>query len=119
MTILHITTRQAWAQAMEAGAYEAPSLHNEGFIHCSTSAQVVGTANLFYRGAQDLVLLVIDEAVLGVAVRYEPPADAGEADRNLRFPHLYAPLPLDAVRKVVDFPPRRDGTFELPAGIEG
>jgi uncharacterized protein (DUF952 family) len=118
MTIFHITTRQAWAQAQKAGRYEAPSLRTEGFVHCSTLAQVLGTANVLFRGVRDLVLLVIDEGAVASPIRYEPPADQGQADRSERFPHLYGPLPLDAVREVIDFPPRSDGSFVLPDGID-
>ena len=43
--IFHITTREAWRQAVAVGRYTAPSLDKEGFIHCSTHEQVVETAN--------------------------------------------------------------------------
>lgn len=39
-TILHITTPDAWAEAQQQGQYRADSLASEGFIHCSTVAQV-------------------------------------------------------------------------------
>ena len=36
MTIIyHLTGREAWAEAQKADEYEAPSLAEEGFIHCS------------------------------------------------------------------------------------
>ena len=57
--------------------------------------QVAGPANALFAGHQDVWLLVIDQARLPVPVRWEvgdPPADDGSA-----FPHLYAPLPADAV----------------------
>jgi uncharacterized protein (DUF952 family) len=116
-TILHITTRGEWENAKRMGAYETPSLSTEGFLHCSTVRQAVATANRFFRGARDLVLLVIDEAVASSQVRYEPPAGGVHADRNDLFPHLYGPLNLDAVVRVVDFPPHADGTFSLPEGV--
>jgi uncharacterized protein (DUF952 family) len=39
--LLHITTRSAWQQAQSSGAYAAPSLETEGFIHLSEPHQVV------------------------------------------------------------------------------
>ena len=115
-TILHITTKREWQAAARSSSYQAPSLASDGFIHCSTAHQVTNTANAFYRGVQDLVLLVIDESAVTSPVKYEPPADAGEADRNERFPHIYGPLNVDAVVRVLDFPPNPDGTFSLPDG---
>ena len=52
-TILHITTDAGWAKAREAGELVAPSLAEEGFIHCSTFAQVEATANRIFRGSGD------------------------------------------------------------------
>ena len=115
--ILHITAKREWLAAQHEGSYRAPSLASEGFIHCSTARQVTNTANAFYRGIKDLVLLVIDASAVTWPVKYEPPADAGEANRNELFPHLYGPLNLDAVVRVADFPPNPDGTFSLPDGL--
>ena len=62
--ILHITTAPEWAAAQAAGEYRAPSLDTEGFIHCSTPAQVVHVGDWFYREVPDLVLLCIDPGAL-------------------------------------------------------
>jgi uncharacterized protein (DUF952 family) len=115
--ILHIVRRTDWDTALARGIYAPPSLNEEGFIHCSTSAQIVHTANRFYRGKCGLIILCIDEARLEAAPKYEPPDSAlGETTANL-FPHLYRPLNPDAVVRVVDFPCRPDGTFALPDAL--
>ena len=80
--ILHITTQSAWEDAKRNGSYEPQSLAAEGFIHCSTLRQVVATANAFFRGVTDLVLLVIDESALSAELKYEPPADTAERMRS-------------------------------------
>ena len=108
--IYHITTRLAWSAAQETGAYRADSLASQGFIHCSTSDQVVRVANAFYRGQNGLVLLEIDPAVLEPDVRWEPGTD--KADEL--FPHIYGVIDVDAVLRVLDFPAEAQGTFELP-----
>ncbi len=103
-TLLHICPASDWREAQESGEYRAASLASEGFIHCSTPAQVAATANRFYRGQRGLVLLVIDAGRLVPEVRYEA------ADGSL-FPHLYGPLNLDAVVEVQEFEPEEDGAF--------
>ena len=116
MTILHITSRAAWQAAVGAGEYAAPSLDSEGFIHCSTAAQVTPVADAFYRGQKGLVLLFIDEARVKPDVRWEAPAGVpapGISDSDL-FPHIYGPLNLEAVSRVMDFPPDSTGKFSLP-----
>jgi uncharacterized protein (DUF952 family) len=108
--ILHITDRDDWEAARSAGEYRLDSLEAEGFIHCSTPEQVLGPANELYRGRTGLVLLVIDPSRLSARLVYEDLANAGQA-----FPHIYGPLNLDAVTRVVPFPPGPDGSFDLPA----
>ncbi len=110
-TIFHITTREAWSQAAEAGSYRGDTLATEKFIHCSTREQVTRVANARFHGRSGLVLLCIAPERVAPEIRYEPP-EAGEL-----FPHLYGPLNLDAVRDVVGFPPKADGHFVLPAAI--
>ena len=105
--VFHITERGAFAIALETGAYEADSLKSEGFIHCSTREQVLGTAARFYAGRTGLVLLCVDAERLTDSVRYE----AAHGDS---FPHCYGPIPLAAIPAVIDFPCRPDGGFDLP-----
>jgi uncharacterized protein (DUF952 family) len=117
--ILHITAIADWDAARAAGSYRPPSLALEGFIHCSTPSQVIGSANKFFRGRTDLLLLCIDEARVAAEIRYEPPLAIGgvpDPRAGERFPHVYGPLGLDAVVRVVPLPCDRDGSFTLPAG---
>jgi uncharacterized protein (DUF952 family) len=106
--IFHITTSSAWDEACATGAYEPPSLVQEGFIHFSDANQVAGVANRAFRGQRDLVLLCVTTERLAAVVRREHAEDAGEA-----FPHLYGPLNLDAVAGVIPIVEGSDG-FELP-----
>ena len=110
--ILHITTAPEWASAQSAGEYRAPSLDEEGFIHCSTPAQVVHVADWFYRDIADLVLLCIDPERLTSELLWEPSADAFAGE----FPHVYGPIPVAAVRAVVPWT-RSDNGFSLPAEV--
>ncbi len=107
--ILHITSQATWEAARAAGSYQADTLATEGFIHCSTPTQVIGVANVRFRGQAGLTLLCIEEARVRAAVRYEDCDETGQ-----QFPHIYGPLNLDAVTQALPFPPQADGTFTLP-----
>jgi len=109
--VFHITERGAFAAALESGAYVSDSLQSEGFIHCSTRAQILRSAARFFSGRAGLVLLCIDAERIASLLRYE--AADGES-----FPHCFGPIPLDAIPAVIDFPCRADGSFELPPELE-
>jgi uncharacterized protein (DUF952 family) len=108
--ILHATSRDSWSAAQRQGAYTADSLAGEGFIHCSKADQILRVANMLYPGQRGLVLLVIDPARLTSELRWEPGVDLAAE----RFPHVYGPINLEAVVRVLDFEPGADGSFTLP-----
>ncbi|MER5223347.1 DUF952 domain-containing protein [Streptomyces flaveus] len=100
--LLHITERSLWDAARKTGTYEMSTrgrtLQEEGFIHCSTRAQLPRIAAFLYgsyEGPDDLVVLAIDPEQLGVPLKYEAPEPDGE-----EFPHIYGPIPADAVISV-------------------
>ena len=115
--IYHITSRSAWNEARERGEYRAESLETEGFIHCSTEEQVVPVANKYYAGQNDLLLLVIEPALLESDLKWEPPAEGapppGVPEDDL-FPHIYGPINLDAIVRVFDLEASPDGNFPFP-----
>lgn len=105
--ILHITKREQWEQAKQAGIYRGDTLDTEGFIHCSTPQQVIRTANKYFYQQKGLALLCIDSDKVQAEIKYEGlPGDL--------FPHIYGALNLDAVTQVLAFEPREDGFFEMP-----
>src|SRR4051794_24447421 len=78
--------------AQRAGSFAGSEVDvRDGFVHLSTQAQVRETAARHFAGAADLVLLAVDAAALGSALRWEP-ARGGEL-----FPHLHGVLPIAAV----------------------
>jgi len=119
--ILHITSREAWEAAISRGIYRSASLDSEGFIHCSTLGQTVDTAERFFPGRRDLVLLCIDEEKTEPEGRYEGPAFDHDQRVESLFPHIYGPLNVSAVVRVVAFVPDADGHFALHAemGVVG
>lgn len=109
--LFHIALASEWRQALERGEYVTASLNQEGFIHFSTGKQLLRSANKYYYGRDDVVLLWIDPVKLVAELKYEPISD------GQFFPHLYGELNLDAVIRVIDFKLQPDGLFSWPQAI--
>jgi uncharacterized protein (DUF952 family) len=93
--IYKLLDRAAWLAASARGTFDgSPVDLTDGFIHFSTAGQVAETARRHFSGAADLVLLHVDPEALGAPLTWEP-SRGGEL-----FPHLYAPMPIGAVRRV-------------------
>jgi uncharacterized protein (DUF952 family) len=111
--IYHLAAAAEWRSAQADGSYRRStaerSLEQEGFIHCSTAAQLRRTADAFYRDRDDVVLLGIDPARIHSEIRWETPADRPDA-----FPHIYGPIDLDAVVAVTPLALADDGRLVLP-----
>lgn len=107
--IYKICPEGLWGEAEGAGAFTgAPVDRRDGYIHFSTATQVGETASRHFAGQDGLLLIAVDPEPLGAALRYEV-SRGGE-----RFPHLYGPLPLSAVRWVRPLPLGPDGHHRLP-----
>lgn len=104
-----------WRAAEAAGAYagSADDLR-DGFLHFSAAAQVRGSAAKHRAGVPDLLLVEADAAALGDALRWER---ASGSSRPGLFPHLYGPLPLSAVARVVALPFDAEGHHAFPDGF--
>ena len=92
--IVHITTPDEWAAARRAGVVSPPSLDVEGFVHCSTRAQLGTTLDRYFRGAGPLLVLVLDPDAVAPDLRWE------ESHPGERFPHVHAPIATTAVLAV-------------------
>lgn len=110
--IYKIVTRDQWTQAERSGRFDgAPVDHADGYIHFSTAGQMRETAAKHFAGQKDLLLVEVDTALLGGALKWEP------SRGGALFPHLYAPLDLSAVIRVSELPLRPDGRHVFPTGI--
>jgi len=107
--LYHLALSGDWQASRAAGIYSISTrgrtLTEVGFIHLSQVDQVAATAGRFYGDlpAGTVKLLCIDPARLqkaGLSVRHEPAPGTGEL-----FPHLYGPLPLEAVVHVESWTP--------------
>lgn len=104
-----------WKAAELAGAYAGSADDmRDGFLHFSAAAQLRATAAKHRRGEADLVLVEVDAARLGTALRWE--AASGSSRPGL-FPHLYGVLPMAAVLSATRLPLRPDGLHDFPASI--
>ncbi len=107
--IYKICERVSWQAAERAGLYRGSDVDaRDGFIHFSTGAQVAETAARHFARHIDLMLVAVDGDALGEALKWEP-SRGGDL-----FPHLYAALPLAAVRWVQPLPDEIDGQRALP-----
>ncbi|MGA7325641.1 MAG: DUF952 domain-containing protein [Rhodomicrobium sp.] len=137
--IYKLVTRAEWEAVQAEGVYRG-SHHDkrDGYIHFSTATQLAETARKYFCGVPDLLLLVVDVEALesspsscpsplgekGLPNSLSPRGEGwGEGVRLLRweasrggdlFPHLYADLPLIAVRSAVAIPLDADGTPIIP-----
>jgi uncharacterized protein (DUF952 family) len=92
-TIYKICGREAWRAAESDGAFRGSDVDlRDGFIHFSTAAQVAGTAAKHFAKQSGLTLVAVDSEALGPALKWD------RSRGNELFPHLYARLPLSAVR---------------------
>ena len=108
-TIYKICERKAWRAAEADGAFRGSDVDlRDGFIHFSTAAQVAGTAAKHFAGQPGLVLVAVDGDALGPALKWQ------RSRGDDLFPHLYAALPLSAVRWARPLPDEIDGRRVLP-----
>ncbi|VDM88273.1 hypothetical protein MB901379_01830 [Mycobacterium basiliense] len=105
---------EEWSRARHRGGIQLQA--GAQFIHLSTPDQVHLPANRLFRGRADMVLLHIDPAVLESPVRWEP--GVATDPEAMLFPHLYGPLPVQAVVEVTAYRPGPDGSFPSGAGLE-
>jgi uncharacterized protein (DUF952 family) len=114
VSFLHLTTRQAWEDALKVGTYslstKGKTLEEVGFIHGSFIDQVEEVAGFVFAGSsEDLVLLHLDVDKLvsnGIEVRVE------EARNGKSYPHIYGAIPCELVDEVSGAYMSADGKLE-------
>jgi len=108
---LHLTTRQAWEDALKVGTYslstKGKTLEEVGFIHGSFADQVEEVAGFVFAGStEELVVLHLDIDKLashGIAVRVE------EASNGKSYPHIYGAIHCELVDRVSEAHMSGDG----------
>lgn len=108
--IYKILPRTDWEAARAAGRFTGSAVDlQDGYIHFSTAGQAQETARRHFQGQADLVVLEIEAADLGEALRWEP------SRGGALFPHLYGALDAARVIAVTEAPLDADGVPQLGA----
>lgn len=107
-----ILTKDQYDQLKTDGTFKgAPVDLADGYIHLSTREQAAETAARHFAGQDNLVMLMVDLAPFGAAVKWE------ESRGGALFPHLYADLPMSAVAGKVVLRLDEQGKHLFPAGF--
>lgn len=110
--IFHVCRAEEWEAAEAAGRYVGSSQDQaDGFIHFSGPKQLRVSVAKHRAGQDDLVLLSVDPATLGAALKWEP------SRGGALFPHLYGDLSVSAVVRTDHLALGPDGSHVFPDGV--
>jgi uncharacterized protein (DUF952 family) len=99
--LYHACAAADWQRAQGEGLYHGSAQDvADGFIHFSAALTIRASVARWLAGRADLLLLEVAADALGAALRWEPARDGA------LLPHLYAPLPVAAVRQSWPLPLR-------------
>jgi len=116
MSFLHLTTRQAWEDALKVGTYslstKGKTLEEVGFIHGSFADQVEEVAGFVFTGStEELVVLHLNIDKLeshGILVRVEG------ASNGKSYPHIYGAIPCELVDRVSEAHMNQEDRLDQP-----
>ena len=92
MLIYKILRPAEWQEFEASGRFTgSPDDHRDGFIHCSSRAQVEATAARYFAGEPQLVVVALETGSISADVRWEP-ASNGEL-----FPHVFGDSSLSEI----------------------
>ena len=110
MLVFKIVSTSEWRAAEAAERFTGSAVDlRDGYIHFSTASQAPETVRRYFAGQTDLLVVAVDTASLGDALRWEP------SRHDELFPHLYGDLPMTAVRWVKPLPLGNHGQHLFPA----
>lgn len=93
----HLVSATEWGSVDDL--YRPASLDAEGFIHFSTEEQIPATSLRYYAAVTDLLVVTVDTEHIDAEVVWEDLHGTGV------FPHLYGPLPTEAVVRTQAYVP--------------
>jgi uncharacterized protein (DUF952 family) len=110
-TTYHLTPSEHWETQSPVATYEPERFTDEGFIHCTDSIEeVVAVGNRYYQDdKRPYLLLEIGCGAVAAPIVYE--------DAARIFPHVYGPLEVCAVRRVLEVNRDNGGRFLSIDGV--
>lgn len=104
-TTFHLVPASVWASLDPTQPYEAASLADEGFIHCTDGeSELLATANGHYAtDERPFLVLTVDLDAAGSPWRIDDPARI--------YPHVFGPLRRGAILAVRPLVRDPDGRF--------
>jgi uncharacterized protein (DUF952 family) len=109
VAVYKICPAPLWREAERERVFHGSAVDlRDGFIHFSNAEQVQETAAKHFAGQRDLLLIAVDAARLGAALKWE--VSRGGA----LFPHLYGELDLATVTDVTPLALGPDGLHRFP-----
>ena len=110
MIIYHLANESDWRDADATGDPYLGGAQDrrDGFIHLSARDQIVESAARHRASEPGLLLLAVDDAKLGDALRWET------SRGGVEFPHCYGPIPRAAVVWTAPLPLTEDGRHIFP-----
>jgi uncharacterized protein (DUF952 family) len=101
----HLVPAVVWEEQRHGSHYVPESFPTEGFVHCTDGLDhLLVPANAYYRDdPRPYLALEIDLDAVEAPARYD--------DDARRYPHVYGPVDVAAVRRVLVAERAADGTF--------
>jgi uncharacterized protein (DUF952 family) len=94
MLIYHIVLPDVWEKFKDENEYEAESLMDEGFIHCSYRNQLDEVLERYYKDEKRVYVLHINTNRLTSALLAEP-----STNREI-YPHVYGKINRSAIAEI-------------------
>lgn len=101
----HLVPAEVWEAQRTGPRYRPEAFEREGFVHCTDGlAHLLVPANAYYRDdPRPYLALEIDLEAITAPARFD--------DEARRYPHIYGPVDVAAVRRVLRAERTGDGTF--------
>jgi len=110
-----IVSKATWDAQVEAhGCFLGTPLDlSDGFIHLSAPGQVKETAQKWFKGQRNLIMIAVDLYRVSGDVKWEP------SRNNQLFPHIYGAITRESAKWIRELSLAADGeTFHYPSEFE-